>query len=72
MCRGLPPPLPLLLGSHPIQRAAGIGGGGGVSIGSKGNLVVCKRRSPKVRASTTICIGFSLKERGFRLAPPSK
>lgn len=23
-------------------------------------------------ASTTICIGFSLKERGYRLAPPSK
>ena len=38
MCRGLPPPLPLLLGSHPIQRAAGIGGGGGVKRRVEGQL----------------------------------
>ena len=38
MCRGLPPPLPLLLGSHPIQRAAGIGGGGGVKHRVEGQL----------------------------------
>jgi hypothetical protein len=42
------------------------------SVESKGNLVVCKTRSLKGRASTTICIGFGLEGQGFRLAPPSK
>ena len=36
MCRGLP--LPLLLGSHSIRWAAGIGGGGGVKRRVEGQL----------------------------------
>ena len=38
MCRDLPLPLPLLLGSHPIRWAAGIGGGGGVKRRVEGQL----------------------------------